>query len=134
MLDSLRVLAMQLASVVEIPLLAARMYWEQVAGLGGGARRAAVLSFGKCTVLPGQQAKVVVTSPWRYQPTGLVVGSWSASCFVITEVRVGDDVQPCSTSGGLPCSLFAETPSAFNLAAISATGPFSGQFIIATER
>ena len=27
-----------------------------------------------------------------------------------------------------------ETPSAFNLAAISATGPFSGQFIIATER
>jgi hypothetical protein len=106
--DSLRVLAMQLVSVMEIPLLAARLYWEQVAGLGGEGKKTAVLAFGKCEVKPGEPAKVVVTSPWRYRPTGLVVDGRSAPHFTITEIKVGEDFQPCSTSGDLPCSLFAE--------------------------
>jgi hypothetical protein len=105
--DSLRRLVSDFVDAAEIPLMAAALYWEQIADLAHGVGRQAqaipsTVGFGPQTIKSGTIGEVTIQVVGRFRPQYLKM-DWEASHNIrIVDVRIGKDsvlLSPCPIPG-----------------------------------
>jgi hypothetical protein len=92
--DSLRRLVSDFVDAAEIPLLAAALYWKQVAEIARGSRTDTIRStvgFGPETIAPHTKRRVIVKVAYPFKPRRLRLSGNTVHRLQIVDVLVGED-------------------------------------------
>ena len=107
--DSLRRLVSDFVDAAEIPLLAAALYWKQIAELAHGVREQEVaipstVGFGPEMIKSGTAGEVMIRVVGRFRPKYLKLAGEISPSIRIVDVRIGKDsvlLSPCPIPGAL---------------------------------